>query len=232
MVNNTEQFNPDGYYREPEPRKATDILLALENKIDTLQKLVFNQDMLLKLIADKSNKIYAYINELQKEYSQSEQNQEQLEDDTPRIINITNKDQIVEAKNIDIGSRRINRVPSDAQVQQPAIIAIPNTPSEKTQQPSVSTGNKKVPVIQRVSDPTGKDLFMATVNILDENGNEIHKTKTNAAGKWQATLKPGEYEVKITKTDTTSKKILEGIQKIKVPASNSTFTLPVVIIQR
>jgi hypothetical protein len=233
MSNNTEQFNTDGYAYEPEPRKASDIILALESKVDVLQKLVFNQDMLLKLIADKTNKIFAYIDELQKEYRQSQLAQQDADDEEePKVIKISNEHQITEATEIDISKRRIDRAGVAAQVQQPAVLAVPNQSSEKVPQPPASTGNKKVSVIQRVSDNTGKDMFMASVLINDEAGNEVHKTKTNAVGKWQAQLKPGSYIIKLTKTDTATKKILETTQKINVGNSNSTITLPVVIMNR
>jgi hypothetical protein len=233
MSNNQEQFNPaDGYAIEPEPRKASDILLSLESKVEVLQKLVFNQDMLLKLIADKTNKIFAYITELQQEYRQAQAQQAQSEEDEeePRMIKISNEHQITEAKDVDISQRRINR--AVAPVQQPAILAIPNPSQEKAPQQPATGGDKKVPVIQRVSDSTGKDVFMSSVLILDENGNEVHRTKTNAVGKWQAMLKPGAYSVKLTKTDTATKKVLELTQNITVNNSSSTLTLPVVIMRR
>jgi len=239
MVSNTIQINPDGYSipLEPEPRKASDILLALETKVDTLTKLVYSYDMLLKLIADRTNKIYAYIDELQKEYKEArdqKSEEDENEQDDPKIIHVSNEHQITEAKEI-IGQRRIQpRADPNAIPPQPAILAVPNQqPVPKPQQTQETIGNdKKVSVMQRVSDHTGKDLFLATVLISDENGNEITKAKTNAAGKWQCVLKPAKYVIKITKTDTATKKVLETTQKITIPSSNSTITLPVVIMNR
>jgi len=235
MANNTEQFNPDGYAREPEPRKASDILLALETKVETLTKLVYNQDMLLKLIADRTNKIYAYIDELQKEYKEA-QNQKSEEDEEDqedsRVINVSNEHQITEVKE-QIGQRRIQprAGPNAPSPPQPPILAVPNQqPAPKPQQTTGS--DKKVPVIQRVSDQTGKDIFMSEILISDENGNEIHKTKTNAVGKWQAMLRPGKYIVKISKTDTATKKVLQSTQNITIGNSSSTLILPVVIMNR
>lgn len=237
MVSNTEQFNPDGYAREPEqlPRKASDILLALETKVETLMKLVYNQDMLLKLIADRTNKMYSYIDELQKEYKEAQIQNSQDDDedqDDQKIINISNEHQITEAKERVGQSRIVPRAgPNAPMPPQSPILAIPNQqPAPKPQQ---TPGNdKKVPVMQRVSDHTGKDIYMATVVITDESGHEIHKTKTNAVGKWQAQLKPAPYNIKITKTDTATKKVLETIQKITVNNSNTMITLPVVIMNR
>ncbi len=223
---------------EVQQRKASDILLALEAKVETLMKLVYNQDMLLKLIADRTNKMYTYIDELQKEYKESknqklEDNNEDQED--PRIINISNDHQITEAKERVGQSRIVPRAgPNVVPVPQPAILAIPNQqlPPNPQQAQQTTGSDKKVPVVQRVSDHTGKDIFMCQVLILDESGNEITKTKTNAVGKWQAMLKPAPYTIKITKTDTATKKMLETTQKITIQSSNSTITLPVVIMNR
>lgn len=220
--------NNDGY-GSPQ-RKATDILLAIESKMEVLQKLVHNQDMLLKITADKTNKIFTYITELQQEYKQTQE--EQVQEEEPGIMHISNEHQIVEAKE-QVGQRRIDRVGSQPSPQ--PILAIPNqsnqpSPIETVQ--ATQNGDKKVPVIQRIADQTSKDIFMANVIILDHNGKEVHKTKTNAVGKWQAILKPGNYTVNINKTDTTTKKILQSSQNIIVNNSNSTITLPVHILYR
>jgi hypothetical protein len=222
----------DGYMiPETEPRKASDILLSLESKVDVLTKLVYNQDMLLKLAVDRCNKIYAYIEELQKEYQ--EQAVAQLRanaqpEEEPRIINSPPPEQVIMEANIDeqVGERRGARVP-EQMPRQPIMV-----PQNQEPQQSVQQEGKKVPVIQRVSDSTGRDLFMASVLISDENGKQVHKTKTSAVGKWQAQLKPGVYQIHISKTDTVSKKIIEATQQITINNSSSTITLPVAIIKR
>lgn len=216
----------DGYTTEDvvQQRKASDIILSLENKIELLTKLVYNQDMLLKIVADKTNKIFSYVNELQKEYKENlikEQQENNNLEDSKIVMSAAPEHQILEAKEI-VGDRRIKRN-ADVISNQQNIVAIPNKDSKI---------EKKVPVMQRVSDHTGKDLFMSNVVITDESGAEVHKTKTNAVGKWQAILKPGNYKVAITKTDSTTKKILEGNQDIVVPSNVSSLTLPVVIIKR
>src|SRR5271165_1130134 len=83
---------------ETQQRKASDILLTLEAKVETLTKLVHNQDMLLKLIADRTNKMYAYIDELQKEYKQAQNENIENDQEDPKIISVSNEHQILEAK--------------------------------------------------------------------------------------------------------------------------------------
>lgn len=228
------QLNPDGYSSNTPARKATDVLLAIENKVDMLQKLVFNQDMLLKLVADRTNKIFSYIEELKQEYVQSQNQGTSESEEDPRIINVSDEHAISESKLPNVSSVRAARTsPSSGALSQPISAITNQTPKDTSPQEQEDFGSdKKVPTIQRVSDHTGKDLFMATVVISDENGKEVHKTKTNAMGKWQAILKPGKYMVKITKTDNATKKLLESNQNIIVKNSNSPITLPVVIINR
>lgn len=212
----------DGYQPPPEeqPRKATDVLLSLENKVETLTKLVANQDMLLKIIANRTNSIFSYIEELKKEYqeqvvAQAKATQSEDQEEEPKIVSSPAPEQVITEADLSkqVGEKRGMRAPSPEQEKMAA------------------QDGRKVPVMQRVSDSTGKDLFMSQVVISDESGKEVYKTKTNAVGKWQASLKPGQYTVHISKTNTVNKKVLEGTQKITVNNSSSTITLPVAIIK-
>lgn len=90
---------------------------------------------------------------------------------------------------------------------------------------------RKIPVTQRVQDNNKKDVFMAEV-VISNNGNQILKTKTNAMGKWQAQLPIGNYSVKITKMDAASQKKIESESEIVVPNSNSTVVLSTLVINR
>jgi len=49
-----------------EPRKATDVLLALEAKIDTLLSVTRNQDLNIKLLSNKLNSVMEKLNKLDK----------------------------------------------------------------------------------------------------------------------------------------------------------------------
>lgn len=98
-------------------------------------------------------------------------------------------------------------------------------PSKVKRDTNIVENSKKIPVIQRVVDKNGKDVFMADVHILDLNDILILKLKTNAIGKWQAQLKPGDYKVKISKTDSLTMTKNEIIQNIKVNDVDNVFTL-------
>jgi hypothetical protein len=182
-------------------RKASDILLSLESKIDTLIKTVAVYDFNSKIMLDRVNYVYGYI----KNIENNTQN-DTVSNNEP--IAITNENIIVEATAPRVPARQ---VPTDEQK---------------------NTSDKKVPLVQRITDHSGKDLFMAEVSVLNLNKELVFKTKTNAVGKWMANLKPGKYVVNIVKTDTTTKKKIEATQEINIANSNSVLTLPVMIIQR
>lgn len=214
-----------------ESRKATDIVLSLEEKINTLTKIVGVYDMNIKIILDRVNKIYSYIEMLQREMA-ADQN-------AGPVQNIQSDKDIVEADSehaLTVSDKPMNhrRTPRSEMYTSEVL---PATPIQAPPTQVVSSdNNKKVPVIQRVTwvaaDSTTKDLYMAEVSILNENKELVSKVKTNAAGKWQAYLKPGSYTINIVKTDTATKRKIEALQDIQVNDSNTTLTLPTVVIKK
>jgi hypothetical protein len=219
-----------------EPRKASDILLSLESKVNDLVKTVAVYDFNTKLILDRVNKMYAYISILQNEMAEDNATQNQT---TNKEIVQSSTEHLMTVEENPKGQKRTSRVETYTKPQVPFVNQIDPTINQphgiQTERPTKQTkpdGDRKVPVIQRITDQTGKDLFMAEVMILDANKELVSKTKTNAAGKWQAYLKPGLYSVNIVKTDTATKAKLEAMQDITVSNSDTTITLPVMIIKR
>ena len=210
-------------------------LQLLNQKIDTVIKIVSMYDMNIKNILDRTNKIYAYIDQVQKEYSieQAKQQastinqtnqiiQQLLLKEEPKIINISPEKAIEEVKSEEVNpsQRRGTRIEAPA-------------PIKSSKEEIVEKPGKKVPVIQRVTDNTGKDLFLADVSVIDEDSKVIHKTKTSATGKWQAHLKPGVYNIHIVRMDNSTGTKLEALQKITVATdATGTMTLPTAVIVR
>jgi hypothetical protein len=208
---------------EIEPRKASDILLSLEDKVNTLTKIISVYDYNTKIILDRVNKIYAYIDFLQKEEAAlAQQNAQPVQSENDlfpqyqekEIVQTSTEHMITEEKEPK-GHRRTARSETYA-----------------TDTKQVGGSEKKIPVIQRITDHTGKDIFMAEVSILNENNEIVCKTKTNAVGKWQAHLKTGNYTVSVVKTDTSTKKKIEAMQDIVVNDNTPTMTLPTAVIKR
>lgn len=209
-----------------EPRKATEILETIEQQVVVLTKMIYNQDMLLKIITDRTNKIFAYVDTIQKEYDKDRE----LIATPPYFLNsdkeiiTTSMDNFIPISEIPTITKRTNNViENNNDVFKSAPI----------KQPSYSGGSeRKIPVMQRITDQKGKDLFMAEVSLSDSNKNPVGKFKTNAAGKWQAHLKPGKYFIDVSKTNTVDKSLLKMNQEITVP-DNATgiFVLPVAMMR-
>jgi hypothetical protein len=228
-----------------EQRKASDILLDLETEVKSLKSIVNLQDLLLKKILGSCNKMNSVLESLvsgqELTPEQKEAVTEQLQHTTIEPIAISPGFPIEVERDFK-GQRRITRgpeVPStkasnadiefkDYMAQRKKVTPIDLGP--KTTEQAVKS-EKKVPVTQRVQDNNKKDLFMAEINLISNEGHVL-KTKTNAMGKWQAQLPPGKYLVKVSKMDTALQKKLEAEQDIVVPNSNSSITLPTIIVNR
>jgi len=245
--------NRDSSSGSSDPRKATDILASIEDKLNTNIKLIYSYDLNVRLVLDRVNKIYNYIERLETaelEMMKQSENSEIVEE--PKIVNIIPPEQRIEEAKTTIGQRRGSRTPDASPTiasqqksditkhvmtatMQPGTQASQNTAvphqtvsAKQTYVPS----DRKVPVMQRITDHTGKDLFMANITISTMDNEEVVKVKTNAAGKWQAQLRPGKYIVDMVKTDTATKNKIEGKQEITIHDSNSPITLPIAIIKR
>lgn len=190
-------------------RKATDILLSIEQQVALLNGKVNLYEHNGKLVLDRLNKLLIYVEGAQKEEAQVAQ---EAIDNAP--VPSIPPEQVVEIAKEPLSPRRGGR-------------------QEVVQTQQSSSSDKKIPVIQRITDHMGKDIFMADITITDSTTETIaHKTKTNALGKWQALLKPGHYKVDMVKVDAATKAKVEAHQDITVSESNTTITLPVAIIKR
>lgn len=227
-----------------EPRKASEILLSLEDRIISIESKINLYNTTQLLILQKVNEIFASL-------SSDTQN---IEDNKP--IQITSGQSIDVETNFK-GERRVNRnqpistKASNSDITFKDYIAqraaeknaplndlkITNSETEvvKINKPIVvekKQQERKIPITQRVQDENKKDWFNADVNIFSDNGNSVYRGKTNALGKWQAQLSPGKYSVKVTKMNMSTQNKLENEQTIVVPNTDTTVTLNTLIIDR
>ena len=217
-------------------RKATDILLSIENEVKTLSRAVSTVSLAQTLSLDKLNRVYNYIHKLELELAEAEKaaqtgsSQIGLPSGTPNTPIETSNQPIINIDTNPVGTRRTARVENpQPQVPQPMFV---DRPEKQEEVQSEQSSERKVPVVQRITDQTGKDLFMADIRVVDSNDRVVHRMKTNAVGKWQAHLVPGVYDVHISKADPQTKIKIEAAQTITVPNSNSTVVLPVAAIKR
>jgi len=233
-----------------EPRKASDVLLELENKIDALLGIVRTQDLNLKLMSNK-------LTELMSSYQKPSAPNIKIEAVNTANVPASFKQPAQPEKNINISSefnlpldespkgfRRTSRPETYAgdetrpnKPETPVVHKVPkiNVPakvtSTKTEEVPVATGNV-VPVVQRVVDKNGKSVFLADVEIINlETNQTIHKVRTNGAGKWMSSLNVGSYRTILRKRDSVTKDKLEIIQDIQVDGTMSPLELKVLIMK-
>lgn len=205
---------------EEKQRTSAEIVVALEEKVDTILRVISVYDMNAKLTLDRVNKIYAYIEKLQAEDDLSQQPQSD--------IITTSQEHLIPIADTPSSRGRTSRVETfmpPPQDEKPTSPVPPQSAQPRSQ-------DRKVPITQRVVDSNSKDVFYADITITNSNGEQVSKAKTNAVGKWQAHLKPGMYNVQIIKTDTATKKRHEMMQEINVPDVDTTVVLPQVSIKR
>lgn len=220
-----------------EQRKATDVLLDLETKIDLLMSMIRNQDLNIKILSNK-------LNELLKNNSNTVSNNfpnavSEVKNGGFTIEAETKQIPILAEHNVPVdysptGFRRTSRpetysgdnaVLKPKKPQKEAEIIVPkeaeknvikDDQSNPVNQQKQSTENA-VPIIQRVVDRNGKSIFLADVEVFNiETSEKVQKTRTNGAGKWTASLMPGQYRVVLSKRDPVTKGKLENTQDLVV----------------
>lgn len=253
----------DGY------RKATDILLSLETKIDQLLIMDRNKDLIFKILSNKLNDLISSISDLSNRFSDSNnlpttsapQNVQQpvvipdklLTEVAPNGFRRTSRPETFDKNpaatispsfqepNITMPVQFPEYTPPSQQTlpqkpQQPKQLKktknedfAKDLPVKVQEQQKIVNSDSKIPVSQRVVDKNGSALFLAEVQIFNDAGNLEHKTRTNGIGKWQASLSPGYYKVKINKQESVSKEKLDITQEVTITGATNTQDLPVLI---
>jgi hypothetical protein len=233
-----------------EPRKASDVLLELENKIDALLGIVRTQDLNLKLISNKLTELMAFyqkpsapnikieavntanVPDSFKQPTQPEKNVNISSefnlplDESPKGFRRTSRPETYAGDEV-----RPNKPETPVEHKVPKINVPAKTTPKQTEEVPVATGNV-VPVVQRVVDRNGKSVFLADVEIINlETNQTIHKVRTNGAGKWMSSLNVGNYRTILRKRDSVTKEKLEIIQDIQVDGTMSPLELKVLIMK-
>lgn len=180
-----------------EVRKATDVLLDLELKINTLLNLVRSQDLTIKVLSNKLNSVMEVL-EKQKTAPAPKFTVEMASNPNPtiKVVDekkvIYNPDQQLTVDESPQGFRRTSRpetystqpepkfptqIPA---AQKPAEVIVPNLPNHQITQAMPAKASPKspvskseqldkgaFPVMQRIVDKNGKSVFMAEIEVLD-----------------------------------------------------------------
>ncbi len=217
-------------------RKATDVLLSIESKLESLLNHHKSQDLNLKIL---SNKINSFIDSLPSLLESSKSNKAPQQKITVEAVdtsrNIEVKSELpLYIENNPTGNRRVSRDHQEDKSDfkdydlQKNSNSFPEI-SNKKENPQET--NFVVQVTQRVTDKNQKSVFLAEVEVKDLSGNVIHKTRTNSVGKWSGTIKPGNYRIFINKKESSMKQKIEVSQDVNLDSSKSMVILPDLIIK-
>lgn len=217
-----------------EDRKATDVLLQIESKVDELLSYIKADNLADKIILERLRIVTESLEKLLLKPSNvsvsdigkkpnlsvsadftkpttnvvSEQQQRQLSDKIS-ITTLSLKDKIKKAM--------------DDAKEDTASLEFP-TAKEKSKEKNT---DKQISVQQKITDIEGSNLFMANVEIFDLNDVLIKKTKTNQTGKWLAQLPVGAYNVNVTKVGANNKPSINVKYSIEITNENSNLELPI-----
>jgi hypothetical protein len=234
---------------EETTRKASDIILELESKVDSLINLVRSLDLNLKILSNKINDIAGRLNSVNGGVINSKSsitieavggkvipqyNNSFMPPNSQNLIPIT-AGQAISVEKEPLGFLRTSRPETFDGLVAPVISPPNNEAIVPTAPPAIKEASSKkggIPVAQRVVDKGGKSIFLADVEIIDSvTGGQVCKTRTNGVGKWMASLSAGNYKVIIRKRESTTKEKMEAIQNISVDGSTSPFELKTLIIK-
>lgn len=230
-----------------EPRKASDIIISLESKVESLLEIVKNLDFSMKLLSNKLNDLTA-----------NSYKQESL---PPKIViendkNIfISKEDTLPSETSPKGFRRTSRPETFGEdktfnktqevkvavKKQNNEVIVPTQATQIFEQPKVSHKSdfkeselvqNAVPVSQRIVDKTGKSVFLASVEIIDLSTNQsVFKNRTTGTGKWMASLAVGNYRVIVKKLESLTKEKIEVTQDISIDGTKSPYELQTMIIK-
>ena len=210
-------------------RKASDIILELEEKTRLLTRLVSNMDNNSKLILDRLNHIGSRVDKL---YERVFQNSAPPQPGPQQRVSATQPEIMV--------AQPISNTAVDYDEYGHPELTEEVLP--KGQRRNVRTTKEqsrgKVPVSQQIMTPDGKAIFLANVEILKSKENPkrgepaetlIKQTRTNAKGRWIAALEPGNYIVHVMKRMSAdgSKLPVELRYSVSIPESDSPLELPI-----
>ena len=231
------------------PRKASDIILSLEQKIEQLIKSNNSLDLNLKILSNKINKVVEKLETtnvlapspiFSSNVLNASNSENTMETETDTFINHHNDGQSVliqknEALTLSeepTGFRRTSR-PDTIKKNMPASIINAPIPAPVEVPQSIGSSymnSSKVPVQQRVVDKNGKAMYMADVEIVNSDTRQmVFKGRTSAIGKWIAPLDIGQYKVTIKKHESATKEKIEISQNLLVDGSKTPLELPIVI---
>lgn len=204
----------------------------LEKKLNQILDIVKSQDLNIKILSNKLN----IVLEAQRQQIQQKNTTNQI---SIEAVTQNNRSIPIQPTNpvvaIPDGFSRTAR----AETYQPEVKKEPpkeaevivNVPKPK-ELPEFKDYENKIAIQQKVINGNKKSIFMANVTIYDPDSKIAYEGRTNATGKWSASLPPNnKYLVVIKKTDDITKRPIELKQDIFIDGKQSPLHLPDAILK-
>ena len=192
------------------PRKSTDVLLSIEEKINLLLNHSSNQSMLLSNLANRISKL------------------ESLSGDQVVLNADKSEKNNINQSTADI---KVSSVNKSLPGLKPGITLVGQSKNVSKQSNGipdyVGSINSSTTVQQKVVYSDKKPITRASVEILDFNGEVKYKSTTNNSGKWVDKIAVGTYMIKVHKKATSKKPEVNIESKIVVYESDKPITLNV-----
>lgn len=230
---------------ETDKRTATDILLDLEARMGVVEKRIQNSENLLKILLGRLNA--ALSGGTSPSSTQQEPAPSATQPAAPATPAVVNKDNFdnrnktsefakmaaqqgldVEDDDPEEETGFIDEVFTARPAQPPEeneLIESPTRGNVRGQRGPKSEGSKQSisQVIKREDTP----LYIANVEVFDENGLLINQTRTNTKGRWLMALAPGNYKVHVLKRfpPDSGKLPIDTSYPITVPPSKKPMEL-------
>ena len=206
----------DSNENELSKRTATDVLLAVEARLISVEKRFQSVEFLLKALLGKLNKSPS-LPPPEANVSPSSMRSDVINkdnfDNRPRTNVFAEM-----AANQGIRIEAPDELPNDM-TESAVRAASRGQRGPKSKGPKVSVSQ----VLNRGSDP----LFLANVEVLDSNKELVGQTRTNPKGRWLMALSPGNYLVHVTKrfAPESGKMSIDNSYQIKVSPSDKPLEL-------
>lgn len=228
-----------------EDRKASEVLLDLENAVRTLTGLANNTDHNVKLLMDRISRLEQLV--VSSPSAPREQpkvlsaqpitvpQQSPVYDEKRQVVRASRPHVSAESPDISPAAKFIGSPVEEQPYEldnygQPELMeeVVHKGTRRDLRQPADNSQSKKVAVSQRILFPDGKPMFLAGVEVSDGEGNTIARTRTNTQGRWLAPLEAGEYTVHIVKRISPDSKRppVELKFQVQIPPSSSPVELP------
>ena len=210
---------------DEEKRLATDILLSIESKLITLEKRQQNSENILKILLGKLNKTPSILPppsiSLERKFIPSDTINKDNFENRPKTNRFA---EMAASKGVTIDERQGALIAKPAENSGEMSESTLRMPARGQRGPKPKGPKSSVTqILNRGNDP----LFLANIEVLDDNNELISQTRTNTKGRWLMALAPGEYRVHVTKRfpPDSGRKSVDTMYQISVPLSDTPLEL-------